>query len=751
MPRLPNRMATAALMLAAVFGLEFRAHAADAPAAAVPGEITFRNDVMAVLSKAGCNLGVCHGNATGKGGFKLSLRGEDIPGDLAVLTRELYGRRTNALRPAESLILLKATAQIAHEGGRRFGENSPEYAILSRWIARQMPADPTSIPKLMKLEVSPTNVVMIGENDEVQLKALATFSDGTQRDVTSMAVYEPASRTVSVSYSGMVERESMGETTVIVRYLDRQAPVRLAFIPERPDFAWREVAPANDIDRHVFAKLKTLRMNPSELASDATFLRRATLDVLGVPPTAGEVRAFLADSAPDKRAKLIEQLLERPEYADFWALKWSDLLKNEERALDRKGVQAFHHWIRQSIADNKPLDKFARELIAARGSTYTNPEANFYRANRDAVTRAEATAQVFLGIRLQCAKCHNHPFDKWSQDDYYDWAGFFARVDYRILTNNRRDKNDSHEFDGEQIVIMNRQGEMIDPRNGRATTPRFLGTATPSCKPGDDRLEVLADWITDPVRNPQFARMQVNRVWYHLLGRGIVDPIDDFRATNPSVNGALLAALTKDFIEHKYDLKYLVRTILSSRTYQLASEPNATNVADDSNFARAVVRPLSAEQLLDSISQATGVTLRFTGYPEGIRAGQLPGVAIRTRTGGTDGDEFLKLFGKPPRLLTCECERASETTLSQAFQLISGPAINGLLTEKENRISRLLASGKSNGEMIDELYLAALSRMPSDEERTVTVGLVDRAKDRRAVLEDVLWGMLNAKEFLLRQ
>jgi len=749
MPRL-STLALAALGFSLGMGISRPAQAA-APAVPSPAQVTFRNDVMAVLSKAGCNLGVCHGNATGKGGFKLSLRGEDPAGDLAVLTREMFGRRTNSVHPEESLLLLKATAQIAHEGGRRFGATSPEFAILAQWMARQMRPDPANIPKLAKLEVSPTSVVMIGENDEVQLKALATFTDGTQRDVTSMAVYEPASRTVSVSYSGMVERESMGETTVIVRYLDRQAPVRLAFVPERPDFVWHDVPMAGDIDRHVFAKLKTLRMNPSEVSSDAVFFRRVSLDVLGVPPTPDEVRAFLADTSPDKRARLIDRLLERPEYADFWALKWSDLLKNEERALDRKGVQAFHHWIRQSIADNKPLDQFAKELIAARGSTYANPQANFYRANRDAVTRAEATAQVFLGIRLQCAKCHNHPFDRWTQDDYYDWAGFFARVDYRILTNNRRDKNDSHEFDGEQIVVMNRTGEMTDPRNNRATVPRFLGASKPSVAAGEDRLEVLADWLTDPVRNPQFARMQVNRVWYHLLGRGIVDPIDDFRPTNPAVNGALLTSLTQDFIDHKYDLKHLVRTILNSRTYQLSCEPNSTNVADDSNFSHAVVRSLSAEQLLDSISQATGVMLKFTGYPAGIRAGEIPGVAIRTRDGGTDGDQFLKLFGKPPRLLTCECERAGETTLSQAFQLISGPAINGLLTEKQNRIASLLASGKSNAEMIEDLYLAALSRYPSDEEKTFTVGLIERAKDRRGAMEDVLWGLLNSKEFLLRQ
>ncbi|HXT59068.1 MAG TPA: DUF1549 and DUF1553 domain-containing protein, partial [Pirellulales bacterium] len=509
---------------------------------------------------------------------------------------------------------------------------------------------------------------------------------------------------------------------------------------------------ANYVDQHVFAKLRSLRMNPSAPAGDGVFLRRAFLDVIGVLPTADEARAFAADSRPDKRARLIDELLERPEFADWWALKWSDLLRNEEKVLDEKGVQSFQHWIRRGIADGKPLDQFVRELIMARGSTYTSPAANFYRANRDPVTRAEAAAQLFLGVRLQCAKCHNHPFDRWTQGDYYRWAGFFARVQYKIVENRRRDINDGHEFDGEQIVWMADEGEVKDPRTSEAMEPCFLGEPAPAIPADRDRLEELAAWITEP-GNPFFARAQANRIWHQLLGRGIVDPIDDFRATNPPSNGPLLDALAADFIARRFDLRHLIRVIMNSRTYQLSAAPNETNEGDEANFSHALVRRLSAEELFDALGQATGVPSHFEGFPAGVRAGQLPGVqAVRFRRGtASRDDQFLVLFGKPRRLLSCECERSGETTLGQAFQLVSGPVVNRLLTRDDNRLGKLLASGKSDAEMIDELYWSALSRAPSVEELQATTAYLEKAAERRAALEDILWGLLNSKEFLLRQ
>jgi hypothetical protein len=582
----------------------------------------------------------------------------------------------------------------------------------------------------------------------------ATFSDGSARDVSRLAVYETSNQVAAVTPDGAVRRQQAGETAVLVRYLDRQAVVRIAFVPARPGYAWHDVPEANFIDHHVFAKLRALRLQPSDLCSDSVFLRRAYLDTLGILPTADEARAFLNDPRDDRRARLIDALLQRPEFADFWALKWSDLLRSEDKVLDPKGVQVFHEWIRRSIADGRPLNEFARDLIAARGSTYSQPQANFYRALRDPQVRAEAVAQVFLGTRLQCAKCHNHPFDRWTQDDYHSLAAFFARVQYRIVENNRRDKFDKHEFDGEQVVYFDRDGEWHHPRTGAVMRPRFLGGQAPKLGEDADRLQALADWVASP-DNPFFAHTQVNRVWYHLLGRGIVDPDDDFRATNPPVNGPLLDALSADFVAHHFDLRHLVRTIMNSRTYQLAAVPNDTNREDETNFSHALVRPLQAEQLLDALAEVTGVAVPFNGQPEGVRAGQLPGVrgpgGGRRRQQATPGERFLKAFGKPERLLSCDCERSDDATLGQALQLITGEMINDMLGRRDNRLGKLLAAGKADREVVEELYLAALSRPPSERERAAAEALLRQGPDRRAALEDLAWGLVNAKEFLLRQ
>jgi hypothetical protein len=781
-------------------------------AAASTNSVSFRNDVMAVLSKAGCNSGPCHGNQNGKAGFKLSLRGEDAAFDLAALTRDMFARRVNPNDPDQSLVLLKTTTQLAHEGGLRFRKDSPEYDILRRWIAEGALDDGDAAPALQRVEVSPVEKILVEPVKEVQLRVKAFFSDGSPRDVTTLAVYDPASTAVKVSHDGLVTADAPVETTVLVRYLNQHVPVRLAFIAARPDFVWRKTPANNFVDEHVFAKLRTLRMNASALCTDSEFIRRTYLDLLGLLPTADEARAFvtLAPSAeragvrgrstwPDessassrrrlqeKRARLIDTLLERPEFAEFWALKWSDVLRNEEKVLDRKGVQAYYNWIRQSLATNKPLDQFVREIVSARGSTYQNPPANFYRANRDAVTRAEATAQLFLGTRLQCAKCHNHPFDHWTQGDYYDWADVFARIDYKVLENNRRDGLDKHEFDGEQIIYVARDGDVTNPRTGKAAQPRFLGEVQPLASGGErvkgsggdlapapfppfspagssdlaprashlapsstDRLTALAHWLT---AQPNFARSQVNWVWFHLLGRGIVDPIDDFRPTNPPSHPALLDELSQDFAKHKFDLRHLIRLIMNSRAYQLSSEPTSDNADDLLNFSHAIPRRLSAEQLLDTQHQVLGVPAKFSGYPAGLRAAQLPGGSPVRRNeikmGGSE--KFLAMFGKPARLLACECERSSETTLGQTFQLISSPEINSLLTEKNNRLTALLASGKSNVELVNELYWSALSRPPTAQEQSQAVALLEEANDKRAVVEDIAWALLNAKEFVLRR
>lgn len=711
--------------------------------------VRFRTEVMAVLSRAGCNQGICHGNLNGKGGFKLSLRGESPVRDLAALTRDQQGRRTDPERPDTSLILQKATARIPHEGGRRFSVGSAEYALVRRWIERGCPDDPPDAPRLVRLEVSPTEQFLVEPKRELTVRASAVFSDGRRRDVAGLAVFESTNPKVEVTSAGLVRGAAPAETTIVVRYLDRQATVQLAFVPARPDFVWQAPPANNFIDTHVFARLRRLRINPSAVCTDAEFLRRASLDLLGVLPTPTETRRFLADTRSDRRARLVEALLARPEFADAWALKWGDLLRNEEKQIDRKGVALFHAWLRDRFAANVPLNELARALIAGRGSTYKEPAANYYRALRDPQTRAEATAQVFLGIRMQCAKCHNHPFDVWTQNDYHQFSAFFARVQYKIVENKRRDKLDKHEFDGEQIVTIDRQSEVKHPVSGAVLLPRFLGVAAPTR--AEDRTRALADWVADPA-NPFFARTQANRVWSYLMGRGIVEPNDDFRTSNPPANAALLDALAQDFAAHRFDLKHLLRTIMASQTYQLSAVPTDTNRADEANFSHALVRPLSAEALLDAIAQVTGVPNRFDAYPRAKRAGELPALPIARRGGSsTDGVKFLRLFGKPERLLSCDCERSEDSTLAQALQLIAGRLINRAVSAPDNRLGALLKARRTDAAILDELYLASLCRPPTERERAALLARIARAPDRRAALEDVLWGLLNAKEFLLRR
>ncbi len=720
-------------------------------AAARAQDVTFRNHIMPLLAKAGCNSGACHGNMSGKGGFKLSLRGEDPAFDFLKLTRDQLGRRLDLNHPDASLLLRKATAAVPHEGGRRFAADSADYKLLRAWIAAGARADGQAAPALAALDVTPGDAILVEPINSVQLRVLATFSDGSMRDVTALTVFDLSNQAATVTHDGLVQRARAGEITIVARFNDRQRPVRIAFVPARPTFSAAAPRAFNYIDEHVFAKLKSLRMNPSPLSDDSAFIRRAYLDVIGLPPTPDEARAFMADQAADKRERLVDALLRRPEFNDHWALKWSDLLRNEERVLDSKGVRAFHEWIRAGIAANKPIDRFISEMIVARGSTYENPAANFYRANRSADVRAEAAAQLFLGTRMQCAKCHNHPFDRWTQNDYYGFAAFFAPIDYKIVRNDRRDENDKMMFIGEQLVVMNDKQVMKHPGDGRTMKPAFLGDATKPSQGKNDALDSLAAWMTSPA-NPRFAAAQVNRIWFHLMARGIVDPIDDFRDTNPPSNPALLAALTKDFIDSRFDLRHMVRVICISRTYQLSSTPTTDNEEDEQNFSHAFVRRLSAEQMLDSMSAAMDAPLEFNGVPLGYRAAQVPGVsAVFRDRRPSPGDRFLRLFGKPPRLMTCECERSNDTALGQVFELTSGEAINELLTVKDNRIGRLLEQKWSDERIVDELYWATLSRAPSPAERQAATKLIVVVKDRRVAFEDIAWGLMNAKEFVLRR
>lgn len=724
--------------------------AEESVAKSSPDSVTFERDVMAVLSKASCNAGTCHGNVNGKGGFFLSLRGQDPEFDYDQLAHAALGRRVNRIAPDQSLLLLKATAKLPHEGGKRFNEQAPEYKILAQWIADGLVSPNAESPVLTKLEVTPEDTLLWSPETEAHLTVHALFSDGTRQDVTRLAVYEPSDATVNVSVDGQVQFAQPGAVTVLVRYFDRQVPVRLTCRAASPQFVWSEPARFNFIDDAVFARLEQLKLNPAPLADDSVFLRRVYLDLIGLLPTEQTARDFIADRSLQKRGRLIDELLERPEFAAMWALKWSDLVRNEEKTLDTTGVQRLHAWMVEQFAKDVPLNQFAAELIAARGSTYQNPPANFWRAHREPFVRAETVAQVFLGVRLQCAKCHNHPFDRWSQDEYYQWSSLFAGIDYEVPENKKRDSLDSHEFVGDQTVLVKAEGEVKNARTGKPVAPKFLGSDEPI---EGDRLKQLASWLIRD-NNRLFAKAQANRIWFHLMGIGLVDPVDDLRLTNPPSHPELLERLADELVANRFSLKHLVRTIVLSRTYQLSSEFDDAQlgVAEQYNeryFARVVLRRRPAEQIIDIQSQVLGIPARFEGYPVGTHAGELAGVERVRRQLSVD-DLSLRQFGKPERLLACECERSNESTLGQALSLVGGESLHERLQLADNRLGKLLLKSNDPNQVIDAMFWAALSRPPTQPEVESVLKLIEQTGDQRAALEDMTWALLNAKELLFR-
>ena len=713
----------------------------------VPG---FRHEVMPLFSRMGCNAGACHGSGNGKGNLKLSLRGENAEADFAALTQNRKSKRLNVDDADGSFLLKKPARLVDHEGGRRFAQDSEEYRLLRTWIAAGAPADPDNAPALTALTVSPPEALVEEPQRTVQLKATATFSDGSTRDVTRWAIWEPSNLLAEANRDGLVTAKQSGETTVIVRFEHLQMPVPVAFLASRPDFKWIAPEPANFIDTHVFAKLQRMRTLPSDHCDDVTYLRRAFFDLIGQPPSRQEAEAFVNDAAPDKRARLVDTLLSRPEYAEWWAIKWADLFRMEERVLDVTGTTEMHRWIRDGLARDKPMDEFAREIVTALGSTYENPPANYYRALREPTLRAETTAQIFLGTRLACAKCHNHPFERWTQDDYYRFSAVFDGMDYMVLQNRRKDENDKMEFDGEQVIHLTDKRGLKDPRTNKEPAPGLIGGGAVTVSTGPERFSELAKWMTAK-EHPLFAKVQVNRVWAHLMGKGLVDPVDDFRLTNPPSIPALLDALAGQFVQDGFRLKPLLRLICASRTYQLSAVPKATNADDGINFSHALVRRLPAEPLLDAIHASLGEEMHTDSFPGMSRAGQIPGARFITKSRKPSAVElFLKEFGKPPRATACECERSNESSLSQIFTLTSGPGLDQMLRKEDNRLGELIHSGKSAPEVLADLYWHTLSRPPSQAEAAKFVPAIEQAPDRRAALEDIMWGLINAKEFLLR-
>jgi len=699
--------------------------------------VTFERDIQPILTRAGCNAGACHGKARGQNGFALSLLGFDQDGDYAAIAREGRGRRVFPAAPESSLLLRKAAAQVPHGGGRKFEPGGPFYEAVRGWIADGMPRTPADAPMPVRISVSPAEKTL-GQGGELALKVTATFSDGSTEDVTGLSAFQSNESTlVTVDADGRVKAGPLpGEASISARYcgLFAGCDVTIPLPGEVSDGFYDALPRRNFIDGHVWTKLKALRITPSAPAGDATFHRRAFLDVIGRLPTPDETRAFLADASADKRAKLVDQLLDRPEYADHWANKWVDLLRPNPYRVGIKAVLNLDNWVRDAFRRNLPYDEFVRGIVAAKGSTFRDGAPVVFRDRREPEEVATMISQLFLGIRLDCAKCHHHPFESWSQEQFYAFAAFFSRVGHKGV-------GLSPPISGsEEMIFAAKSGEVRHPLTGAVLPPTPLfGTARPSAEPDADPRETLADWMTGP-DNPFFARVIVNRVWAELMGRGIVEPVDDLRATNPPSNGPLLEALADDFRRHGCDLKHLIRTIMASHVYGLESAPNERNVADVRNFSRHYRKRLRAEVLLDAVVDVTGVPESFSAAPPGSRA-----VAVWThRTPSL----FLDTFGRPDPNQDPPCERAPGTSVVQALHLMNAPGIHRKVTNDAGVAARLAKGDLPPERVVEELYLLAYSRLPDDEERSFGVSLFEEKGGRRRAAEDLLWALINSAEFV---
>ena len=700
---------------------------------AAPQPISFEYEMLAALSKQGCNMGACHGSPSGKGGFRLSLRAFDPTVDKLTLIREDLGRRTNVLNPDESLLLVKPMMKVPHGGGLKLKRSDPAFALMRQWIAEGCKQDVEGAPRCVKIEVTPpSGRVLKRPAHTQQLCVLARFSDGTVRDVTDIACYSTSdSEVADVTAGGLVIGHNRGEAAIVVRYLEFIESCFLTFVKDIPGYQWPNPPANNYIDELVYQKLQQLKFLPSGLCSDEEFLRRVHCDVIGILPTLEETQKFLADTDPAKRAKLIDSLLERPEYARFWALKWGDLLKMTSTQVGGDGVHKYHRWLLRSFEKNVPYDQFVRELLGSQGSTLENAAANFYRTAVDTNDCVETVAQVFLGARMQCAKCHNHPFERWSQDNYYGMAAFFNRVQ-------RKKSVRTDEF----LIYTTHTGEVTQPRTGKQMKP-WLPLKGEIDPPADaDRRDPFLTWLTAK-DNPFLGKVEANRIWSHLFGRGIVEPNDDFRESNPPSNAALLDALAKDFAAHNFDRKHVLRTILNSRTYQADFRPNDFNKEDVKYFSHYQPRLMTAEQLLDAICSVTALPEAFPNLPAGTKATQIPAPDLVKH-------EFLKIFGQPERQTVCQCERTTDSNLGMAIQFFNGPLIYNKLRDQNNRFRKALAANKPHPEIITELYLAAVCRKPSEKELAASMAHIAVKNDPVVAFEDICWAILNTNEFLFQ-
>jgi hypothetical protein len=745
-----RRLLTAGAFLAFLGQTAGQTGVSPAKTSKEPPAWSFRNHVIPVLTKIGCNSGACHGALAGKGGMKLSLRGYDPEADYFVLTRQAKGRRVNLKEPAHSLMLLKPTMAVSHGGGLKIEVGSPEYERLAGWIASGAPGPKADDVRILRLEVLPGEVIL-KPKDLLQLAVRAWYSDGHSEDVTRWARYGSTEDLVAgVDEQGRVKVSGHGEAAVTIGFSNLVAVSRIIspFAQQVDEKMFRISPRRNYVDELVLKKLTALHVPPSPLCSDNEFMRRAYLDAAGILPTADEVRKFLADPAADKRARLIESLLERPEFADYWSYKWSDLLLISSRKLNKSGMRAFYQYVRQSVADNKPWDRFAREIVTARGSNLQNGAANYFVLHKDVSDLTETIAVTFLGMSVTCCRCHNHPLEKWTQDQYWSFANLFARV---ALKNGERG--------GEIIVQSLPDGDVPHLRRGVAMPPTPLDGKP--CTHAGDRRQFFADWLTSP-DNPYFARAVVNRVWRNFMGRGLVEAEDDLRQTNPPSNAELFDALAKDFVNHGYDVKHLIRTIMRSATYQLSSVPLPQNKADDRFYSHYLIRRLPAEVILDAYAQITGVPTVFnslnvgpsggtegTGdYPPGTRALQLPDTQLVS--------QFLDAFGRPERGQSCSCERQQDSSVTQALHLNNGQTLNDRLRAKKSLVESWLKEKVNDREAIRRVFMLALCRAPTAAEQDRFAKLMSEAgrdpqTGRREALEDLFWAVLTGREFLFNR
>ncbi len=692
--------------------------------------INFSNQITPIFSKLGCNAGGCHGKSSGQNGFKLSLLGFYPEEDYEYLVKEGRGRRLFPASPDKSLLLLKGTNELAHGGGQRLEKDSYEYALLRSWIAQGMPYGSDDDPTVTRIEIFPRERTM-DRGSEQQLAVFAHFSDGSIQDVTRVAQYEPNdSEMAEVSRTGLVRTlDGTGEAAVMIRF-QSQVDVFRASMPLGVEIKSLPTQ-QNFIDELVFNKLQKLGIPPSQISSDSMFVRRLYLDLTGRLPSAAQAQSFVESKDPKKRDKLIDTLLDSNSYADYFANKWSAILRNQKVNNNyARGTYAFHDWIRESFLRNKPYDEFVREILAASGNVSQNPPVAWYRSVNNQLLQLEDAAQLFLGLRIQCARCHHHPFEQWSQRDYYGFAAFFAQV-----------KTKPGNFGRDEPRVFHGRGmaTAVNPRTNERLAPAGLGSAPVNLDPGDDPRHALVDWMADP-ENPFFAPAFVNRQWKHFFGRGIVDPEDDMRVTNPPSNPELLAALSKFFIESGFNIKALTREICRSSAYQLSSEPNDYNAADKQNYSRYYPKRLHAEVLYDALNDVTGVPTRFGGMPDGVRAVQLPDVSIN--------NYFLTVFGKPQGNSPCECERSAEANLAQTLHLLNSSEVQGKLTGGVGRVNILARdTQRSHQERLQELYYATFARAPSADELELTLAYIEKKQDDRLAYEDILWALINSKEF----